>query len=347
VAAPLKQWHRNLGVFIRRHDYADRIAGRSKLRRGLKTLTAVKPTNLLSPFIAGFNDPDELGLLKSRIDPSMMLPQISSPDHATAYFALFHHPANKSTAPRDDKTGKPDRVILLLPVIDSNPELKQLFKTMPTPKPQSPTPTCPTRDQILRAAEKLFAERGFRAMTLRDVTKDARVNLAAVNYHFGSKINLMRAVIEKRFQPINAERLERLDAYVAEHSPEPVPLEKIIGALFRPLFDHAKTNHGPDRVFMQMIGRAVTEPADFMRNMHKEFFSELCLRFNAELKRACPELSDDAIQYRMFLAVSTMIGAIAEQTRLETMTNGKLRSDDLDRICDELIRFVVYGFKQA
>jgi AcrR family transcriptional regulator len=211
----------------------------------------------------------------------------------------------------------------------------------------SPAAPAKTRDQILRAAERLFAERGFRAMTLREVTKDARVNLAAVNYHFGSKINLMRAVIEKRFQPINTERLERLDAYIAEHCPDPVPLEQIISALFRPLFDHAKTQRGPDRVFMQMIGRAVTEPADFMRDMHKEFFAELCSRFIGELKRSCPELSDDALQYRMFLAVSTMIGAIAEQSRLESMTDGKLKSDDLDRICNELIQFVVYGFKQA
>ena len=184
-------------------------------------------------------------------------------------------------------------------------------------------------------------------MTLRDVTKEAHVNLAAANYHFGSKTNLMRAVIERRFTPINNERIERLEQMVQQHSPDPVPLEKIIDALFRPIFDHAKTSRGPDHQFMQVIGRAITEPTEFMSQMHEEFFAELCKRFTAELKRACPELSDEDLQYRMFLAVGTMIGALVDQVRLETMSRGQLDSSDLDRICNELVAFVVSGFRQT
>lgn len=204
-----------------------------------------------------------------------------------------------------------------------------------------------TRARIIRAAERLFAEKGFRAMTLRDVTREARVNLAAVNYHFGSKINLMRAVIERRFEPINAERLRRLDAAIAERGDAPLPLEVIFEALFRPLFDEVKTAGGPDRTLIQMIGRALTEPADFMRDMHKEFFFELSRRFLSELKRACPALDEDELQLRLFLSVSTMLGTVTEQVRLENMTAGKLGGTDLDSICDALTRFVVAGFRQA
>ncbi|PXA04576.1 hypothetical protein DDZ13_05210 [Coraliomargarita sinensis] len=204
-----------------------------------------------------------------------------------------------------------------------------------------------TRGQIVEAAEKLFAEKGFRAMTLRAVTKAAHVNLAAVNYHFGSKTNLMRAVIQRRMEPINAERIERLNSLVAEHSPEPLPLEAIFEALFRPLFEHATTEKGNDHTFMQMVGRALTEPADFMRNMHREFFAELSRRFLTELKRSCPELSEQALQLRFYLSVSTMLGTIIEQVRLESISGGKLSGKDLDKICDELTAFVVAGFKQA
>ena len=204
-----------------------------------------------------------------------------------------------------------------------------------------------TRHQIVQAAEKLFGEKGFRAMTLRDVTKEAKVNLAAVNYHFGSKTNLMRAAIQRRIEPVNEERLERLDASVAQHAPGPVPLKEIFEALFHPLFDHAMSAKGPDRVFIQMIGRALTEPADFMRNMHKEFFVELSKRFMGELKRTCPELSEEAIQLRFFLSTSTMLGTITEQVRLENMSGGKFSGKDLDKICNELTTFVVSGFKQS
>lgn len=203
-----------------------------------------------------------------------------------------------------------------------------------------------TRGSIISAAEKIFAGKGFRAMTMRDVTQEAGVNLAAVNYHFGSKINLMHAVIERRIEPINRERIERLDAHIAKHAPDPVPLENIFEALFRPFFDHAMTPKGPDRAFIQMVGRAITEPADFMRDMHKAFFVELAHRFMAELKRTCPELSDQDLQLRFFLSVSTMLGTITEQARLENISSGKLSGKDLDRICDELTAYVVFGFRQ-
>lgn len=204
-----------------------------------------------------------------------------------------------------------------------------------------------TRGQIVEAAEKIFAEKGFRAMTLRAVTKAAHVNLAAVNYHFGSKTNLMRAVIQRRIEPINAERLQRLDALVAQHNPMPIPLEQIFESLFRPLFEHATTSSGNDRTFMQMIGRALTEPADFMRNMHKEFFSKLSMRYLCELRRTCPHLSQEALQLRFYLSISTMLGTIIEQVRLENISGGKLSGRELDRICDELTAFVVAGFEQT
>lgn len=204
-----------------------------------------------------------------------------------------------------------------------------------------------TRRQIVKAAEKLFAEKGFRAMTLRDVTKAARVNLAAVNYHFGSKTNLMRAVIQRRIDPINSARLERLDKLVAQHAPAAIPLEHIFEALFRPMFEHSSGAKGNDLVFMQMVGRALTEPADFMRAMHKEFFAELSRRFLTELKRACPELSEQQLELRFFLSVSTMLGTISDQVLLESISDGKLNSQDLDTICNELTSFTVAGFQQG
>lgn len=211
----------------------------------------------------------------------------------------------------------------------------------------SPNAANKTRSRIIQAAEKIFAQKGFRAMTLRDVTQQAGVNLAAVNYHFGSKTNLMRAVIQRRIEPINMERIARLDACVARNAPQAVPLNEIFDALFRPLFDHAMSEKDPDRAFIQMIGRALTEPADFVRTMHKEFFIELSQRFMSELKRSCPELSEEDLQFRFFLSVSTMLGTVTEQIRLENISDGKLNGTDLDKLCSKLTAFVVSGFKQA
>lgn len=97
---------------------------------------------------------------------------------------------------------------------------------------------------------------------------------------------------------------------------------------------------------MQIIGRALTEPAEFMRSLHKEFFAELSQAFMREIKRSCPELSQEQLQYRFFLSISTMIGTVIEQVRLENISDGKLEGTNLDRILKELTDFVVAGFQQ-
>ena len=83
-----------------------------------------------------------------------------------------------------------------------------------------------------------------------------------------------------------------------------------------------------------------------MRTIHKEFFSELSQRFITELQRNCPDLSETSLQYRFSLAISTMIGTIIEQGRLENLSDGQLDSTDFDTIVEELIAFTVAGFIQ-
>ena len=203
-----------------------------------------------------------------------------------------------------------------------------------------------TRQKILSATGKVFAQGGYRAMTLRLVTHEAKVNLAAVNYHFGSKLNLMRALLRDRFEPINQQRHRLLDQQIEAHAPDPVPLPVIYDTLFRPLFTGIGSTTNKDNNLIQIIGRALTEPAEFMRGLHKEFFADISKRFMSEIQRSCPELSPEQIQYRFFLSVSTMIGTVIEQVRLETISDGKLDGKNLDIILNELTTFVVAGFQQ-
>jgi len=213
--------------------------------------------------------------------------------------------------------------------------------------PQPPSSTSEnTRREIIRAAEHLFAEKGFRAMTLREITLEAKVNLAAANYHFGSKCKLMREVIRNRIEPINHERMQRLDALTCEYAPNPIPIQAIFDALFRPLFEACTKKKDPNQALMQMIGRAISEPASFMQSLHKDLFSELSHRFMTELRRSCPDLTETAVQYRFFLSIGTMIGTIIDQGRLENLTDGKLNTKNDETILQELTAYVVAGFRQ-
>ena len=90
-----------------------------------------------------------------------------------------------------------------------------------------------TKDRILDAAEELFASQGYDATSLRGLTQAAEVNLAAVNYHFGSKRKLFQAVFERRVGPINRERLALLEAR-EDRGPEPPSVEELLQILIGP-----------------------------------------------------------------------------------------------------------------
>src|SRR5512144_758055 len=76
-----------------------------------------------------------------------------------------------------------------------------------------------TRTRILDAAEELFMQHGFEGTSMRLLTARAAVNLAAVNYHFGSKHALIEAVFRRRLDPMNAARLAALESLEAEGRP--------------------------------------------------------------------------------------------------------------------------------
>src|SRR5258708_4104116 len=114
-----------------------------------------------------------------------------------------------------------------------------------------------TKDRILNTAERLFARDGFEATSLRAITAEADVNLAAVNYHFQSKEALVEAVIGRRMGPVTARRLAMLDAYEASAGDAPLSIEKVMDAFFRPVVEMVGGNA---HEFVPLIGRLYTEP---------------------------------------------------------------------------------------
>src|SRR5215469_13108585 len=116
-----------------------------------------------------------------------------------------------------------------------------------------------TKARILDAAEKLFGQKGFEATSLRDITAEAQVNLAAVNYHFQSKESLIDAVIARRIEPVNRHRLEMLDAA----GPNPT-LEQILRAFLLPVLE-LKTD-----TVVPLLGRTLSDPQQFVEKVYKK-----------------------------------------------------------------------------
>src|SRR5512141_280407 len=112
-----------------------------------------------------------------------------------------------------------------------------------------------TRARILDAAEMLFTEQGFEATTLRQITGVARANLAAVNYHFGSKDALIREVFSRRLTWLNQQRLQELDRLEAAAGGAPLKPSRILEAFFGVALKMAADTEGGGRTFMRLLGR--------------------------------------------------------------------------------------------
>ena len=116
-----------------------------------------------------------------------------------------------------------------------------------------------TRERILRAAERIYAASGFHGMSLRDVTLLAGVNLAAVNYHFGSKDKLIFALADRRLTPINTERLERLAKLRERHAPDPIPVGELVGALVDPMFKALRQGRNTRAITVRLVAQMMID----------------------------------------------------------------------------------------
>lgn len=118
--------------------------------------------------------------------------------------------------------------------------------------------------RLVVAAEELFAERGFESVSVRDITKRAGMNIASVNYHFGSRSGLVAGVMTRYVTPINDERLAGIEALERRWSGKAVPLEEVLEAFVRPLVNQVRKSELSERLFLKLVGRMFGEQASAM-----------------------------------------------------------------------------------
>ena len=157
-----------------------------------------------------------------------------------------------------------------------------------------------TRGKLLDTAERLFAAQGYHAVSLRQIVGEAAANVAAVHYHFGSKEELLDAVVMRKAEPVNRERTARLDRLEAESGDRP-KVEKVLEAFLEPMAEVA----GDHPEFTRMMGRLQAE--GILSTVITRNFEPVISRFLALLRRATPELSDTDYRWR----VHFMQGALA------------------------------------
>jgi AcrR family transcriptional regulator len=201
-----------------------------------------------------------------------------------------------------------------------------------------------TKERILDTAERLFADHGYAATSLRSIIAEAGVNLAAVHYHFHSKEALLEAVILRRSAPANIERLALLDLFEQEAGGHPVPLERVIEAFVAPTVQMSRDPKSGSMVFMRLLGRLHAE-GELLPRIITSQFGDVLKRFGAALRAALPDLPPEELFWRLNLA----IGALAQTLRggskdLETIAELSF-SLDSEAAVERLVSFLCAGFR--
>ena len=203
-----------------------------------------------------------------------------------------------------------------------------------------------TRARILDAAERLFVEHGLEGTSMRMITGRAGVNLAAVNYHFGSKESLIQEIFEKRVQSLNQRRLEALDRAVANARQlgRAVRPSQVLEAFFQPALElAADTEHGGHR-FMRLLGRTHTETMPFVRRLLADLYGETLRRFLAALCGSLPGVPREEILWRFYFMMGATSYAIAGTDNLQVF-DGRFDQQDPAQLIPRLMAFLLAGLR--
>lgn len=202
-----------------------------------------------------------------------------------------------------------------------------------------------TKDRILGAAEELFAQYGFGGTSLRQVTSRADVNIAAVNYHFGSKENLVNEVFRRRMDEMSDQRLVRLKIAQAE---APGQLEPILAAFVEPALALAQDRNGGGAfsrgIFIRVLARAYAEKNDGLRKFLSEQYGHVLREFGKAIAICLPDLSKEELYWRLDFLAGALTYAMADFGLIKR-PSGVSESTHRAKAAQQLIRFAAAGLK--
>jgi len=198
-----------------------------------------------------------------------------------------------------------------------------------------------TKDILLDTAEKLFAEKGIKETSLRDITALANVNLASVNYHFGSKDGLINGVIVRRINPLNEERFRLLEELNEIYTEREVPVEKILYALLIPGIRLCFSNPH----FLRFAGQIVSDPDQEVYHIFVSQFELVFKRFRDAFKCSLTHLPEHELMWRMHFLIGAMIHTWTNHSGLNCLSGGVCKLNNEEEVANRLIGFCSAGLK--
>lgn len=198
-----------------------------------------------------------------------------------------------------------------------------------------------TRARILATAESFFAQRGYAGVSLRQITAKARVNVAALNYHFYDRERLYLEIVRRRLGAVNRSRLALLEAALSRAGEAPAPLPEIFEALARPLF-LPDPDMGPDAP--RLLGRLLSERQPFADDFLREEFQPVMTRFGQALRRHQPALPPADFVWRLSFVTGALHHALVTLPDMPLHTRGLCAAGDCAAALRNFTQFAAKAF---
>lgn len=208
-------------------------------------------------------------------------------------------------------------------------------------------PESGSKRKLLDTAEHLFAEKGFEIVSIRDITQAAKTNVAAVNYHFGSRDGLMALVMMRYMVPVNEERLARLEAVERKGPGKVAPLEEIIDAFVRPLVGQVAKSGLSERLFYKLIGRIFARQGDGLPAPVEDPLRQVGERFARAFAKALPTLAPEDLSWRIHFMAGGMIHLLTRQDLLHRISNGASGTPTMEATLSRFICFAAVGLREG
>ncbi len=205
-----------------------------------------------------------------------------------------------------------------------------------------------TRTRILDVGERLFVKHGYDGTSLRMITGEAQVNLAAVNYHFGGKEALMEAVLKRRLDWLNEQRMRVLDELEAAGDGLPPRPHKIVEAFFGTLIGMGCNKDLGGQIFLKLIGRSFTSPNGFIRALLAEEYREVVERYKQAFINALPDVPRQEVAWRFQFMLGATAYALAGSDFLQVSVqfdSDELPEEQTRRLWSRLYSFLVGGMR--
>ncbi|HEU4948883.1 MAG TPA: TetR family transcriptional regulator [Kribbella sp.] len=198
-----------------------------------------------------------------------------------------------------------------------------------------------TRERLLNVAEERFGEGGYEGTSLRAITVAAEANIAAVNYHFGSKEALLRAALARAMAPVNAERRRRLDQLESEGAPT---TEQLIRAFVEPGLDLIVRRGERGPTVARFLGRVAFDPSRRIRDLYAAEADPVATRYLAALQAALPHAAPESVAFGFV----NMLGLLAlHQSQALSLAPGVAEGEERGEVAENLIAFLVAAFDRG